>query len=214
VAGSFSWLAKLSKRVFDGLSGPKILRTRMGKLPKFYKPILGGLFCGVLGLIFPQILFFGYETLNTLLANTTAMSTGLILILLAAKICATAVSAGSGLVGGTFAPSLFLGGMTGAAFHNVVQHMFMLSSATFVLADVQAYALVGAAGVLSALFRAPLTASLLLFELTRDYNVILPLMATAGVGSVVGDWMERTFEEKRRDRDTVSWGGLSSGDEE
>jgi H+/Cl- antiporter ClcA len=53
-----------------------------------------------------------------------------------------------------------------------------------------------------------------LFELTRDYNVILPLMATAGVGSVVGDWMERTFEEKRRDRDSVSWGDLSSGDEE
>jgi H+/Cl- antiporter ClcA len=104
--------------------------------------------------------------------------------------------------------------MTGAAFHNVVQHIFMLSSATFALADVQAYALVGAAGVLSALFRAPLTASLLLFELTRDYNVILPLMATAGVGSVVGDWMERTFDEKRRDRDAVSWGGLSSGDEE
>lgn len=187
----------------------------MGKLPTFYKPILGGLFCGGLGLLFPQILFFGYETLNTMLANSTAMSTGLILSLLAAKIIATAVSAGSGLVGGTFAPSLFLGGMTGAAFHNVIQSLFMMSHASpFALADVQAYALVGAAGVLSALFRAPLTASLLLFELTRDYNVILPLMATAGVGSVVGDWVERNFEEKRRDRDSVSWGDLSTDDEE
>eukprot|EP00980_Cylindrotheca_fusiformis_P019729 scaffold6898_cov123-Cylindrotheca_fusiformis.AAC.6 len=214
VAGSFSWTAQLAKRVFDGLSGPKFIRKRMAKLPDFFKPIMGGLFCGVLGLVFPQILFFGYETLNTLLANSTAMSTGLMLALLAAKIIATAVSAGSGLVGGTFAPSLFLGGMTGAAFHNVVQKMFMLSHASpFVLADVQAYALVGAAGVLAALFRAPLTASLLLFELTRDYNVILPLMATAGVGSVVGDWVERTFEEKRRDRDAVSWGDLSTEEE-
>lgn len=97
------------------------------------------------------------------------------------------------------------------AFHNVVQGMFRLSatSSPFLLADVQAYALVGAAGVLSALFRAPLTATLLLFELTRDYNVILPLMATAGVGSLVGDIVERTFEEKRRESDGVSWGGLA-----
>ncbi|CAJ1937882.1 unnamed protein product [Cylindrotheca closterium] len=214
VAGSFSALAQLSKRVFDGLSGPKRLRNRMKKMPQFFKPILGGLFCGVMGLAFPQILFFGYETLNALLANTS-MSLGLILSLLAAKILATAVSAGSGLVGGTFAPSLFLGGMTGAAFHNIVQGLFKLSATAspFFLADVQAYALVGAAGVLSALFRAPLTATLLLFELTRDYNVILPLMATAGVGSLVGDIVERTFEEKRRDRDSsVSWGDLATDD--
>lgn len=215
VAGSFSALAQLSKRVFDGVSGPKLLRNRMKKMPQFFKPVLGGLFCGVMGLFFPQILFFGYETLNALLANTS-MSLGLILSLLAAKILATAVSAGSGLVGGTFAPSLFLGGMTGAAFHNIVQNMFRLSATAspFFLADVQAYALVGAAGVLSALFRAPLTATLLLFELTRDYNVILPLMATAGVGSLVGDIVERTFEEKRRDRDAVSWGGLADSDDD
>ncbi|KAL3941255.1 MAG: hypothetical protein SGBAC_004345 [Bacillariaceae sp.] len=214
VAGSFSALAQLSKRVFDGVSGPKLLRNRMKKMPQFFKPVLGGLFCGVMGLFFPQILFFGYETLNALLANTS-MSLGLILSLLAAKILATAVSAGSGLVGGTFAPSLFLGGMTGAAFHNIVQNMCRLSATAspFFLADVQAYALVGAAGVLSALFRAPLTATLLLFELTRDYNVILPLMATAGVGSLVGDIVERTFEEKRRDRDAVSWGGLADKDD-
>lgn len=215
VAGSFSALAQLSKRVFDGLSGPRLLRNSMKKLPQFFKPILGGLFCGAMGLVYPQILFFGYETLNTLLANTS-MSLGLILTLLAAKILSTAVSAGSGLVGGTFAPSLFLGGMTGAAFHNIVQGMLRMSahSSPFFLADVQAYALVGAAGVLSALFRAPLTASLLLFELTRDYNVILPLMATAGVGSLVGDIVERAFEETRRDKDAVSWGDLADDDEE
>ena len=102
--------------------------------------------------------------------------------------------------------------MTGALFHNVINEIIHSGSASvpFELADVQAYALVGAAGVLSALFRAPLTASLLLFELTRDYEVILPLMATAGVGSIVGDFVERAFqEEERRDRDSVSWGDLS-----
>jgi len=184
----------------------------MKNLPDYTKPILGGLACGIIGLVFPQVLFFGYETLNTLLAKN-AMPTTLILSLLAAKTVATAISAGSGLVGGTFAPSLFLGGMTGAAFHNIVAQMFMVGNASpFELADVQAYALVGAAGVLSALFRAPLTASLLLFELTRDYNVILPLMATAGVGSVVGDVVEKALEETRRDRDAVSWGDLADGE--
>ena len=71
--------------------------------------------------------------------------------------------------------------------------------------------------VLAALFRAPLTASLLLFEVTRNYDVILPLMASAGVGSIVGDILEdrleRRDEMERRDRDPVSWGDLSFPDE-
>lgn len=70
--------------------------------------------------------------------------------------------------------------------------------------------------VLAALFRAPLTASLLLFEVTRNYDVILPLMASAGVGSIVGDILEDRFERpnemQRRDRDPVSWGDLSFPD--
>lgn len=87
--------------------------------------------------------------------------------------------------------------------------------------------MVGAASVLAALFRAPLTASLLLFELTRDYDVILPLMASAGVGSLVGDILENRLERLqdrrrrdenkdecvqevlRRDQDSVSWGDLA-----
>jgi len=88
--------------------------------------------------------------------------------------------------------------------------------------------MVGAASVLAALFRAPLTASLLLFELTRDYDVILPLMASAGVGSLVGDILETKVERlrerrrrrdedaeeslqemRRRDQDSVSWGDLA-----
>lgn len=212
VAGTFTALAQASKAFFDGETGPEMVQTTMKDLPDYAKPVLGGLACGIIGLVFPQVLFFGYETLNTLLAKTT-MPTNLILSLLAAKTVATAISAGSGLVGGTFAPSLFLGGMTGAAFHNIVAQMFLVANASpFDLADVQAYALVGAAGVLSALFRAPLTASLLLFELTRDYNVILPLMATAGVGSVIGDVVEKAFEETRRDRDAVSWGDLADGE--
>ena len=192
-------------------TGPKELQNAMQIIPTWMKPALGGLIFSCIGTVYPQVLFFGYETLNTLLASKL-VETNLVLSLLAVKTFTTALSAGSGLVEGTFAPSLFLGGMVGAAFHNVIAQMFMTlahSSLVFELADVQAYALVGAAGVLAALFQAPLTASLLLFELTRDYDVILPVVASAGVGSVIGDLVEMNFEEKKRDRDAVSWGDLS-----
>jgi H+/Cl- antiporter ClcA len=105
--------------------------------------------------------------------------------------------------------------MVGASFHDIIAQMFLVAQdSSFVLADVQAYAIVGAAGVLAALFKAPLTASLLLFELTRDYEVLLPALASAGVGSVIGDIVEKALEETRRDRDAVSWGDLSDGDDE
>ena len=224
VAVVFSQTAKLAKSVSDGDAGPEWMRSSVGILPGPLQPILGGLTCSAVGYVFPQILFFGYETLNSLLRNND-LSTELLLSLLAAKIFTTAVSAGSGLVGGILAPSLFLGGMVGGAFHNIVadlfQHLhlatnivkegiaagptFMVeriqipSGPTFELADVSAYAMVGAASVLASLFRAPLTASLLLFELTRNYDVLLPLLASAGLGSLIFDLMERKVEEMKLD---------------
>jgi H+/Cl- antiporter ClcA len=223
VAFVFSQTAKLMKNLFDGEAGPESLRDAAKSLPSGAKPVIGGLLCGLIGLVFPQILFFGYETLNSLLASS-AMTTTMLITLLAVKIISTALCAGSGLVGGTFAPALFLGAMTGASFHNIMSGLFQFGEIGDVgffagyamqLADLPAYAMVGAASVLAALFRAPLTASLLLFELTRDYDVILPLMASAGIGSLVGDLIESKMEREqvvglRRDKDPVSWGDLAS----
>ena len=223
VAFVFSQTAKLMKNLFDGEAGPESLRNVAKSLPSGGKPVIGGLLCGLIGLAFPQILFFGYETLNSLLAST-AMSTTTLLTLLVVKTISTALCAGSGLVGGTFAPALFLGAMTGASFHNIMSgllqfgetgDMGFIAGYAMQLADLPAYAMVGAASVLAALFRAPLTASLLLFELTRDYDVILPLMASAGIGSLVGDIIESKVEREqvvdlRRDKDPVSWGDLAS----
>jgi H+/Cl- antiporter ClcA len=222
VAFLFSRVANLSQSFFAGDLGTDSMRSAMHSLPPFAKPLLGGLSCGIVGLYYPQILFFGYETLNSLLANNS-LPTSLLLSLLFVKTIMTAVAAGSGLIGGTFAPALFLGAMVGASFHNIMSALFqavmglgsigVFGAPILELADVPAYAMVGAASVLAALFRAPLTASLLLFELTRDYDVILPLMASAGVGSVVGDILEEKFEraklQRRRDEDPVSWGDLS-----
>ena len=117
----------------------------------------------------------------------------------------TALCSGSGLVGGTFAPSLFLGATAGAAYQQVVLGLVANAASALValqlslgvvpgswgvlpnlqVADAPAYAMVGAASVLAGLFNAPLTSALLLFELTRDFDIILPLMASAGVSSLL-----------------------------
>jgi H+/Cl- antiporter ClcA len=200
VAVAFSQSAKLTKSVFDGECGPAPVKTAFGSLPRFARPVIGALTCGIVGSFYPQVLFFGYDTLNGLLGNNS-IPTITLLILLAAKIFTTAVAAGSGLVGGVFAPSLFLGGMCGASFHNIVQLLFTSFDVTAVggiwaLSDVPAYAMVGAASTLAALFRAPLTASLLLFELTRSYDILIPLLASAGVGSLVSDIVESKIEAR------------------
>lgn len=95
--------------------------------------------------------------------------------------------------------------MVGASFHNIASDFLTtlnisestLSSAglLFDLAGVPAYSMVGAASVLAAIFRAPLTASLLMFEITRNYEVLLPLLASAGVASLVSDILERKVDQ-------------------
>ena len=214
----FSGLAKISKSLFDGKTGPEWVKSTMNALPHLSKPAIGGLLCGLIAIPYPQILFFGYETLDALLNSLLQNSFGFLVSLLVVKMVATALAAGSGLVGGTFAPSLFLGSMAGAAFHEAIADV-LPHDISGALADSPAYAMVGAGSVLAALFRAPLTASLLLFELTRDYDVILPLMVSAGIGSLVGDILENTVEQEevvdlRRDRDAVSWGDLSDEKED
>ena len=87
-----------------------------------------------------------------------------------------AVSAGSGFVGGLFAPAMFLGASFGSAYAKVVAMLLPTIGAQ--MAAPPAYAMVGMAAVLAASVRAPLTAILMLFELTRDYRIVLPLMAS------------------------------------
>jgi H+/Cl- antiporter ClcA len=228
----FSYTAKVSQAFFAGEYGAEPIRKTMSAVPDPIKPAIGGLLCGIVGLYYPQILFFGYETLNPLLKTQAYLPGSLIITLLGMKTLMTAISAGSGLIGGTFAPSLFLGSMTGAAFRHGASEMVKAFNAIdpslhpaasyvfetlplpdLVLATAPAYAMIGAASVLAAIFRAPLTATLLLFEVTRNYDVLLPIMASAGVASIVSDILEdnleRRDEMKRRDKDPVSWGDLA-----
>lgn len=152
--------------------------TWLGRIPLPIHPIIGGTFVGLVALLYPQILGIGYETIEAMLQDVE-FSLPLLLILLLLKLIATAVSMGSGLVGGVFAPAMFLGASLGAAYGKILSAL--LPQFSTYMAGPPAYAMVGMAAVLAGSAKAPLTAILLLFELTRDYRIVLPLMAAVGL---------------------------------
>jgi len=165
---------QLSRACFQGqISG----FTWLIRLPKAIYPVIGGACVGVVALQWPQILGIGYETIEAMLQDVE-FSLQLLLVLLVVKLLVTAISLGSGLVGGVFAPAMFLGASLGAAYAKIAA---LLPGMSVYMAAPPAYAMVGMAAVLAASAKAPLTAILLLFELTRDYRIVLPLMAAVGL---------------------------------
>ncbi len=148
------------------------------KFPEYLKPAIGGLILGLIGLYFPQIFGVGYEAIE--LALSGQMAAQIIIILVLVKIVATSITLGSGGSGGVFAPSLFIGAMLGGAYGKLTQ---------FLLPDIAispgAYALVGMGAVFAGAAHAPVSAILILFEMTGDYKIILPLMITCIISPVV-----------------------------
>lgn len=136
---------------------------------------------------------------------THPRSAGLLLQLVGVKLVATAVCRGSGLVGGVYAPSLFMGAALGSAYAKLAGAFFAaadprFSFGEFSLAEPQAYALVGMAAMLAGVCQVPLTAVLLLFELTQDYQIILPLMGAVGLSSWVSSLASKSAEEEKKRR--------------
>lgn len=154
------------------------------KIPEYVKPALGGLAIGVLSLFFPQILGVGYESIT--LALLGRVSWFLLLALVFAKIAATSLTIGSGGSGGIFAPSLFIGAMMGGIYGHVVHHLF-----PSVTASLGAYSLVGMGAVVAGTTHAPITSILILFELTDDYRIILPLMMACIVSIITARQLKR-----------------------
>jgi H+/Cl- antiporter ClcA/predicted transcriptional regulator len=160
----------------------------IGQVPRAAQPIIGGAIVGLAALLLPQILGIGYETVEAVLRDVE-FPLALLLALLGAKLLLAAISLGSGLVGGIFAPSMFLGAALGAAYGQILPILLPWFAKS--IAAPPAYAMVGMAAVLAASARAPLTAILLLFELTRDYRIVLPLMAAVGISFWLYDIMLR-----------------------
>ncbi|KAL2455128.1 Chloride channel protein CLC-f [Abeliophyllum distichum] len=162
----------------------QFIKEKFG-LPDVVCPALGGLGAGLIALKYPGILYWGFTNVDEILhTGKTASAPGIWLLaqLAAAKVVATALCKGSGLVGGLYAPSLMIGAAVGAVFGGCAGEM--IDSAipgNTAVAQPQAYALVGMAATLASVCSVPLTSVLLLFELTRDYRILLPLMGAVGL---------------------------------
>jgi CIC family chloride channel protein len=142
------------------------------KLPKstqWWHPAVGGVTVGLMGWFVPQVLGVGYSYVGSALNGTMALKLMLLLVLL--KLVGVTVSYASGNAGGIFGPSLFLGAMLGGAIGTVAHGLLPGYTAT-----PGAYALVGMGALFAGIVRAPMTSVLMIFEMTRDYAVIVPLM--------------------------------------
>ena len=154
------------------------------KIPESFKPALGGLGIGVIALAFPQVMGVGYDSINNALYGNMIWYVALILIFM--KILATALTLGSGGSGGIFAPSLFMGAMLGYFFGSFVHSYF-----PGITASPGAYALVAMGGLVAGTTRAPITAIIIVFELTNDYHIILPLMITCIMSMIISSKLSR-----------------------
>jgi CIC family chloride channel protein len=152
--------------------------------PEYFKPVLGGVLLGAVGILtfkvdgFPRVFGVGYNSITDVLFGNLAIQVTLALLII--KVLATIITLGSGGSGGIFAPSLFMGAMLGAAFGQVAHLLF-----PNVTAPSGAYALVGMAAFFTGAAHAPVTAILILFEMTGDYHIILPLMLTTVISTII-----------------------------
>ncbi|MBW1869487.1 MAG: chloride channel protein [Deltaproteobacteria bacterium] len=148
------------------------------KIPEWIKPALGGMLLGLVLLKWPQVFGVGYGAINQSLLNE--MSGLLLFTLIFVKIGATSLTIGSGGSGGIFAPSLFIGAMAGGFFGWVVNILF-----PGITASPAAYALVGMGALVAGTTHAPITAILIIFEMTGNYKIILPMMITCILSTLV-----------------------------
>jgi CIC family chloride channel protein len=155
------------------------------KIAAWARPALGGLLLGSMLIVVPQVFGVGYGAINLALANQ--MSLALMGALILAKILATSISLGSGSTGGILAPSIFIGAMTGGTFGWLSGEMLALSN----LSAVSSYTLVGMGALVAGCTHAPVTAILLIFELSAEYHIILPLLMACILSTITASIFKR-----------------------
>jgi len=144
--------------------------------PEWARPAVGGLLLGAILVALPQMYGVGYPVLEKAIDGHYVV--WMLVILLVGKIFATSLTIGIGGSGGVFAPTLFVGAMAGTAFGTVAHDLFPA-----VTESPGAYGLIGMAAALGGATRAPITAVVILFELTGEYSIILPLMAAVAMAT-------------------------------
>jgi CIC family chloride channel protein len=164
-------------------------------IPEWGRACVGGLLVGAIGIWLPNVYGVGYSTIAA--ALDSQLPAALLGVLVIAKILATSITIGSGGSGGVFAPSLFLGATTGGFFGTLVHGWFPEATASS-----GAYALVTMGAVVAAATHAPITAIIMIFELTQSISIIPPLMAACVVSTLVPTYLQResiyTMKLRRR----------------
>jgi chloride channel protein, CIC family len=188
------------------LYGLEDVADRVWRGPEWLRPAAGGVLLGLLLLALPELYGVGYPPLEHAIRGDYVV--WLLLALLAGKIAATSLTIAIGGSGGVFAPSLFMGAMLGSAYGSGVHHL--LPGLT---GSPGAYGLVGMGAVFAGAARAPITAVIIIFELTGDYRIILPLMfaiaLAAGVSNVLSGDTIYTLKLRRRGIDIMRGRGAN-----
>ena len=165
------------------------------RMPEYLKPVPGGLALGALAVFLPQLLGVGYPAMADALQGQYGFA--LLAALALGKVLAVSLTIGSGGSGGVFAPSLYVGSMLGTAFGAGAGALW-----PGYVAPAGAYGLVGMAAVFAGAASAPMTSVIILFELTGDYRIILPLMLAVVISTLVSDALSRdtiyTLKLRRR----------------
>jgi CIC family chloride channel protein len=165
-----------------GVRGARVLFARGLRVPASLKPVVGMGLLGAVGLYVPHVLGSGVDSINLALTGTLPIAA--LLLLPVAKILATALTVGCGGTGGQFTPSLFVGAMLGGAFGVGFAQVFPAA-----VGSSGAWAAVGMAAMIAGTGHAPITAILMMFELTGSYGMILPLMIASIVASGAARWV-------------------------
>jgi len=178
----------------ESLRCTELLFKRLA-LPTYGKVVLGGVAVGAMSIAFPHVWGNGYEAVSLTLNGV--LSPSFVAMLLLMKIAATSATVGSGGSGGIFTPTLFVGAALGSTFGYLV-HQVWSAAAT----NPNAYALVGMAGLLAGVTHAPITAALIVFEMSQNYGMIVPLMVTSALGSLTARRFkaDSLYAEKVRQR--------------
>ena len=175
------------------------------KIHPILLPALGGLLVGVMGMVFPDILGNGYDSMDKVLTGRMAWTLALALIFM--KVAATSVTLGSLGSGGIFAPALFIGSMAGGVIGAWLNYFF-----PDITGPSGVYALVGMGAVMSAVAYMPLTMILMVFELTNNYEVIAPIMVACISSTFIYSYFvpNSIYAEKLRLRGITLWSGRES----
>ena len=148
------------------------------KIPLWIRPTLGGLVVGITGYYLPQIMGTGINVTNEIFLNDHLIS--ILILIIIFKLIMTGITLGSGGSGGIFAPILMIGGLSGFVYAISINKIFQ----NIIISNIS-YGIIGMASALGAITQAPFTASLIVFELTGDYNTIVPLLFASLISSIV-----------------------------